>query len=130
GDSARFVYDENGEFVGVKTTLRSGKTEGIVYKRTNIKTGKEYVGQAKSIERYILRQKEHATKNGQQYEFEELGRAKAGSELDILEQTMINLHGGLGKEGGTLENLINKIRESKWELLGIPPVSGRIPNDE
>jgi hypothetical protein len=94
--------------------------EGVVYKRTNVKTGEEYIGQAKSMERYEKRQAEHSRANKDaRYEFEVIGRATPGKDLDILEQKKINEYGGLKKNGGLLENKRNQIREKKWEQNGI-----------
>jgi hypothetical protein len=97
-----------------------GTAEGVVYKRTNVKTGDEYIGQSKSMVRYEKRQAEHrrADKNAR-YEFELVGRANPGKELNILEQKKINEHGGLKKKGGTLENKRNQISEKKWKQHGI-----------
>lgn len=94
--------------------------EGIVYKRTNKKTGENYVGQAQSPERYKARQKEHKRDNPDaDFEFEILGRAKPGIDLDILEQKNINELGGLKRKGGELQNRRNQIRKLRWDGLGI-----------
>ena len=45
------------------------KEEGIIYKRTNPKTGKEYIGQAKSEKHYIKRKKAHDKKNGVKHKY-------------------------------------------------------------
>ncbi len=75
--------------------------EGIVYKRTDPNTGEEYVGQAKSPERYDARQGEHDRKLGVDHDYEILGTAPPGKQLDVLEEDMIRTHGGLQKEGET-----------------------------
>lgn len=60
---------------------------GIVYLRTDLKTGTQYVGQSKSEARYAARKLEHArAKRDAVFEFEELARAKPGIDLDIAEQ--------------------------------------------
>lgn len=94
--------------------------KGIIYKRTDLNTDKEYIGQAKSPERYVVRQKEHARSNPDaEYVFEELGHATPGKELDIFEQNMINKYGGPQSSGGILENRRNQIRQSYWDFFGI-----------
>lgn len=61
--------------------------EGKIYMRTDLKTGGQYVGQVKSEARYVARQTEHARANKDaEYVFEELGRAKPGNDLDVLEE--------------------------------------------
>lgn len=60
--------------------------KGVVYKRTD-KNGGKYIGQAKSDARYKARQKEHDRSNPlAEYKFKEVGRAKPGKDLDVLEQ--------------------------------------------
>jgi len=92
--------------------------EGIVYKRTNPKTGEEYVGQAKSPERFDARQGEHETSLGVTHDFEVLGKAPPGTKLDVLEESMIRTHGGLQKEGGTLANKRHQMREKRYRASG------------
>ena len=45
------------------STATKEASEGVIYKRTNVKTGGEYIGQAKSDSRYEKRQAEHARAN-------------------------------------------------------------------
>jgi RHS repeat-associated protein len=90
--------------------------EGIVYLRTNLETGKQYVGQAKNTDRYLKRQLEHAAKNNAEYSFKILDNATPGrSTLDVLEQRMINQYGGLN----ILENRRNQIATKYWDKFGI-----------
>ncbi|MFC4766470.1 DNRLRE domain-containing protein [Effusibacillus consociatus] len=96
------------------------ESTGIIYKRTDLKTGGTYIGQAKSEARYKQRQKEHARNNpNARYVFEELGRAKPGKDLNVLEQKMINKFGGIQRGGEILENKRNQIRRSNWSKFGI-----------
>ena len=97
--------------------------EGIVYLRINSNTWSLYVGQAKSDARFQGRQYEHVYKNGQDYDYEILGHAEPGKDLDILEQKFINEYGGAQSMGGTLDNKYNKIDPSMWDELGISPIS-------
>ncbi len=92
--------------------------EGIVYRRTNPQTGEKYVGQAKSDTRFDARQIEHDRKLGVKHDFEELGRAKPGTDLDVLEETHIRAEGGLQKEGGTLANKRHQMSQERYEAAG------------
>ena len=61
----------------------------MVYLRTNLKTGEEYVGQAKSPGRFKDRMNEHARKHEDaEFEFEVLGQENAGTQLDRLEERL------------------------------------------
>jgi uncharacterized protein RhaS with RHS repeats len=92
--------------------------EGIVYKRTDPVTGEEYVGQAKSPQRFDARQTEHDKALGVQHEYQELGRAKPVEDLDVLEETKIRELGGLKKEGGTLVNKRHQMSEERYRAAG------------
>jgi hypothetical protein len=84
--------------------------EGIVYKRTDKNTGREYIGQTKSPERFKERQYEHKHANPDaDCDFDVIGHAKPEIDLDILEQQMINEYGGLRNKGGKLENKRNQV---------------------
>jgi hypothetical protein len=88
--------------------------QGVVYLRTDPKTGEQYVGQAKSPERFDARQGEHNRAQGVEHEFQVLGRAEPGQALDALEETHIRRQGGLQKEGGTLANRRHQMREERY----------------
>jgi hypothetical protein len=92
--------------------------EGVVYLRNNPATGEKYVGQAKSAERYEARQGEHDDALGVEHEFEVLGNAKPGKDLDVLEESKIRENGGLQKEGGTLANKRHQMSESRYRDAG------------
>lgn len=76
-----------------------------------------YIGRSKSPERYDKRQKEHnrdlrkkePDDPGIEYDFEELGRAEPGDDLALLEQEMIDAHGGVGN----LANKRNEVSEAR-----------------
>jgi len=68
--------------------------EGIVYERTDPKTGEKYIGQSKNDERYLKRQGEHGSKLGTKHEYKEIGRAKPGEKLNKLEESHIRQGGG------------------------------------
>lgn len=93
-------------------------TEGIVYKRTDPDTGEGYVGQAKSDERFDARQCEHDRALETEHEFEVLGRAEPGRDLDVLEEDFIRREGGLQKEGGSLASRRHQMREERYRAEG------------
>jgi hypothetical protein len=100
----------------VKSISKEG--DGIVYKRTNPKTTKDYVGQAKSDEHYVKRQNAHNNSKGVKHEYEELGRAKPGKDLDVLEETKIRQGGGPEKKGGKLENQRYQMNDERYKSAG------------
>lgn len=92
--------------------------DGVVYLRTNPRTGKCYVGQCISDSRFTARQGEHNRNLGTDHRYEELGRANPGSELDMLEESMIRNYGGLDRRGGALENMRHQMIESRYRAAG------------
>jgi hypothetical protein len=53
------------------------------------------------------------------YEFVELGRAAPGTELDVLEETMIRRLGGPRSDpGGLLENIRHQMNPERYYLAG------------
>ena len=95
------------------TKTTQSAAEGIVYLRTNPKTGEKYVGQSKSDSRFNVRQKEHNRMEKVSHRYDVLGRAKPGEDLDYLEESMIRSMGGLKKEGGTLANRRHQMSEKR-----------------
>jgi hypothetical protein len=93
---------------------QAAEDQGIVYLRTNPETGEEYVGQAKSPERFDARQGEHDSDLGVEHDYEILGRANPGIDLDALEETMIRENGGIQKEGGTLANKRHQMSNTRY----------------
>jgi hypothetical protein len=61
---------------------------------------------------------EHDWKLGVQHDYEELGRAKPGIDLDVLEETHFRAEGGLHKEGGTLANKRHQMSQERYEAAG------------
>jgi hypothetical protein len=92
--------------------------EGIVYRRTNPRTGESYIGQSKSQGRYDARQGEHDRALDANHEYEVLGRAEPGTELDVLEESMIRQNGGLQREGGSLVNRRHQMSEGRYRANG------------
>jgi RHS repeat-associated protein len=84
--------------------------DGIIYKRTD-KTGnqKDYIGQAKSEDRYKARQKEHQRANKDaDYDFTEIGRGTQGKDLNMKEQKHIDAGGGPTNKSNPDGGLSNK----------------------
>lgn len=100
------------------TAKAASDAKGIVYLRRNPRTGEPYVGQANSNTRYVKRQSEHDRKLNETHEFEILGVAKPGKDLDVLEETMIRMYGGLKKEGGPLANKRHQMSEANYRKHG------------
>lgn len=51
-----------------------------------------------------------------------MGRAKPGQALDVLEEDVIRLEGGLQKEGGPLANKRHQMSEKRYRAAG-----GKVP---
>ena len=81
--------------------IRNG--DGIIYKRTTLRNGDEYIGQSRNTDTFTRRQLNH-NRNVGANNFDRLGSAESGLDLNILEETLIRTSGGLRKEGGTLVN--------------------------
>ncbi|GGF42677.1 hypothetical protein GCM10011519_15710 [Marmoricola endophyticus] len=96
--------------------------EGIVYRRTDLLGSKPYIGQAKSEARYLSRQAEHARAHPDaDFEFEVVGRANPGRELDRMEEFFIRREGGptnLGNPDGGLANLRHQMSETRYQDAG------------
>lgn len=103
---------------GAEARTATAEAEGIVYKRVDPKAGDAYVGQAKSPERYVARQGEHNAKLGVKHDYEIKGRATPGTDLDVLEKSLIRQEGGLQREGGTLVNRRHQMNERKYRAAG------------
>jgi RHS repeat-associated protein len=101
---------------GIGKAVTVGEEEGVIYLRKD-KTGnqKDYVGQAKSQERYIQRQKEHQRANPKaDYDFKQIDNGKSGRNLDMKEQKHIDMRGGptnKSNPNGGLQNKKNVIRK-------------------
>ncbi len=92
--------------------------EGIVYRRLNYKTGETYVGQSKSAERFETRKKEHNRAHKVEHDYQVLGNANPGKDLDVLEEDMIRIHGGPQREGGPLANKRHQMTEKRYRGAG------------
>lgn len=110
-------YDQL-KMVNKKIDVQEAKSsgDGYVYKRVDQTGGqKDYVGKAKSDQRFEARKKEHQRANKDaDYEFEVLERGKPGKDLSQKEQKHIDAGGGptnKSNPNGGLSNKINAIRK-------------------
>lgn len=107
--------------VGGKILDKVLKPDGIVYLRTNPRTGGEYIGQAKNQARFLVRQAEHDAKLGVKHQYQVLDRAKPGVKLDVAEESAIRLKGGpktKSNPNGTLENKRYQMDENRYRAAG------------
>jgi len=91
---------------------------GVIYKRSDPLSGESYVGQAKSESRYLTRQLEHNRGLGTTHDFQEIGRAKAGIDLDVMEESTIRSLGGIVRRGGDLVNKRHQMSEVRYREAG------------
>jgi RHS repeat-associated protein len=75
----------------------TGQATGIVYRRTDPKTGAEYIGRSKSEDGYLGRQKAHDRGLATKHDYEVIGRATPGSSLRVAEESAIRAGGGPGR---------------------------------
>jgi hypothetical protein len=94
---------------------------GVVYRRTNPKTGEQYIGQAKSDQHFLRRQSAHDSKLRVKHEYEIVERAKPGQALDVAEEGWIRQGGGPANEsnpGGGLANKRHQMNETRYRNAG------------
>ncbi|MFE3021512.1 polymorphic toxin-type HINT domain-containing protein [Streptomyces sp. NPDC059256] len=93
---------------------------GVVYLRTDLISGEEYVGQAKNWNRFTKRQREHAKKYpNKSFTFEVLGRANPGKDLDVLEESWMRAGGGKKSvPGSVLENGRVQMNDDRYKAAG------------
>jgi hypothetical protein len=105
--------------VAAAATAEAG--EGVVYVRTNPITGEGYVGQSKSMERFLVRQGEHDRLLGVDHRYEILERVNPG-DLDMAEESWIRRLGGPKNKGGTLANKRYQVNDASYcEQGGMVP---------
>ncbi|MEO0248884.1 MAG: hypothetical protein ABIN58_04945, partial [candidate division WOR-3 bacterium] len=94
--------------------------EGVIYERTNPITGAKYIGQAKSVRRFVERMAEENADLGVQHTFRILERAKLGRALDVAEETAIRRYGGPRTKGqrGPLENARYQMNDAAYRSAG------------
>ena len=96
------------------------KGAGVIYRRLNLKTGKYYIGQSKSAERFEEKTGALANPN-EQYEYEIIGSETPGKNLDALEETMIRKHGTPvtpNNPNGTLDNKRYQVNDKDYKSSG------------
>jgi hypothetical protein len=107
------------------TRIAADDLAGIVYQRTELLDGKPYIGEAKSGSRFITRQAEHARANPDaDFEFEIIGRAEPGAELNRLEEYFIRQGGGptnLSHPDGGLANWRHQMSDPRYSHDGGDP---------
>jgi hypothetical protein len=93
---------------------------GVIYLRTDVLTGEEYVGQAESWSRYLSRQREHARDHPHaSFKFEVLGRANPGVDLDVLEESWMRAGGGKKSvPGSVLQNKRVQMSDKRYKAAG------------
>lgn len=67
---------------------------GIIYRRTNQKTGEVYIDRSKDEAAFLRRQAAHDRTYGVQHQYEVIDRAEGGHLLRVREESAIRLHGG------------------------------------
>jgi hypothetical protein len=85
-----------------------------VYLRTNLKTGKEYVGRAKGAAAYAQRQSKHDRALNTKHSYEIIDRAENGTPLRVAEESAIRQRGGPGK----LENKRYEMNDQAYTAAG------------
>ncbi len=93
-----------------------------MYHRVDLLGSKPHVGQAKSMDRFVARQAEHAADNPNAlFEFDVLGRAKPGPQLDRLEEFHIRQLGGptnKSNPNGLLANKRHQMSDARYKAAG------------
>jgi len=75
----------------------AAEAAGVVYRRTDPKTGVDYVGRSKSEDAFLNRQSAHDRRLGTKHEYEVIDRAAPGTPLRAAEESAIRTHGGPGR---------------------------------
>lgn len=107
--------------VGRSVERLNGADSGVIYLRTNAKTGEEYVGQAKNSGRFQARQKEHRDAHpGETFQYDVLEEIPAGSgrSLDVAEEDWIRAGGGPAVKGGRLANDRYQMSDKAYAAAG------------
>lgn len=100
---------------------KNPKAEGIIYERTNPKTGEKYYGQAKNAKAFENRKKAHDKKHGVEHKYRVVERGKPGKELDVKEENWIRQNGGPNNgrsHQGTLGNRRHQMNDKNYEKNG------------
>ena len=95
---------------------------GIVYKRTNPKTGEVYIGRTNNESLFLLRQAAHDRQVDVKHDYEIIDRAEPGMPLHVAEESAIRRHGGPSTQGGLLANKRYEVNDADYRAAG-----GHIP---
>ncbi|WP_163101613.1 DNRLRE domain-containing protein [Peribacillus alkalitolerans] len=98
---------------GSVSKLAKGAQKHIIYLRTDLKSGRKYIG--RTIRSLKRRGKEHEEANNRKYRMEPLLTAKNKRQARRYEQKMINRY----KKFEELENKRNEISKRKWKKWNI-----------
>ncbi|MCC6149730.1 MAG: hypothetical protein IT461_05725, partial [Planctomycetes bacterium] len=91
---------------------------GVIYERTNVRTGAKYIGKAKNWNRFLARRAEHARKTRQIYSFRIIDRKPGGRLLSLAEEEWMRRYGGPCSYGGPLENRFAAMNDLEYVLSG------------
>ncbi len=97
----------------------AAEMEGIIYRRTNPFTGRQYYGQARNLNNYLARQsaEDNALRVNHIYDIMEYVPNDKLS-LNLPEENYIRLNGGPRVKGGTLENLRYQMNDQAYREAG------------
>ncbi len=106
---------------GADIGSEANKKTGIIYERTNPKTGECYIGQCKSPERFEMRKKEHDKKLGVKHDYEIVDSAKPGKDLDIAEHNKIQekTKGMRAKDSSAVQNKKDPVGKARRSRFGV-----------
>lgn len=86
----------------------------MIYRRTNPKTGEEYIGRSKSEDAFVRRQAAHDSKLAVRHDYEVIGRGRNGTPLRVMEESEIRRGGG----PGSLANKRYEMNEEAYRAAG------------
>jgi RHS repeat-associated protein len=92
--------------------------KGVVYRRTNPKTGKQYIGKSKDDKNFLRRQKAHDRRHGVKHKYEVIENAEPGDNLAKAEEDWIRKGGGPETQGGPLENRRYEMNPGRYAGAG------------
>jgi hypothetical protein len=120
GPSPQLAAGGSGQRLPPDCGKNRARGEGLIYLRVDRLTGKQYVGQAKSPERFEKRQREHNRKNPTAlFIFSILEEEiEAGVPLSVAEEDWIRAGDGLRKEGGPLDNNRHEMVDDRYRANG------------
>ncbi|WP_412538482.1 ricin-type beta-trefoil lectin domain protein [Longispora sp. K20-0274] len=107
---------------GTPVLVHNVDGDGVIYVRIDLNTGREYVGQAKSWDRYLVRQAEHAKLHPDaDFEFHVVDRGTPGVDLNLKEESWMRAGGGptnRGNPDGGLDNKRVQMNDVRYKDAG------------